>query len=120
VTAKKYQSSDLVKGRSFCFCGTEDIAITSLNEMITTTVMMPRTQTWPAASMPKKPRIMTSVHIVRVIKVCFFFSYSEAAVAGCSFDAAPFSSSFLGLPGSLEASVDELWRRASAPPLARC
>lgn len=27
----------------------------------------------------KKPAIMTKVHIVRVMKVCFFFSYSDNA-----------------------------------------
>jgi len=32
---------------------------------------------WPANIEPKKMAIMTKVHIVRVMKDCFFFSYSE-------------------------------------------
>lgn len=36
---------------------------------------------WPMAMARKKPPIMTSVHIARVTKVCFFFSYSDALVS---------------------------------------
>jgi hypothetical protein len=60
---------------------------------------------------------MIRVHTVRVIKLCFFFSYSD--VEGFFSSTFPFRTSFRGLPGSEEASVPELCRLASAP-LPRC
>lgn len=41
---------------------------------------------WPMNRAAKKPKIMTKVHSVLVMKFCFFFSYSAAfssAVGGC-------------------------------------
>jgi hypothetical protein len=65
------------------------------------------------------PPIMISVHIVRVMNDCFFFSYSEAS--GFFSSKLPFRISLLGLPGSDEASVEaELGLRASTPPLLLC
>ena len=50
------------------------MAMTSLN-VITWMIVIRRTiHMWPIAKARKKPPIMASVQIVRVMKVCFFFS----------------------------------------------
>ncbi len=72
--ARKYQFRDLVRGRFFALAGTEEIAMTSLKDIIWTAVTIAMMYIWPADMAAKKPAIMTNVHIVRVMKVCFFFS----------------------------------------------
>ncbi len=77
VVPRKYQFRDRVKGRFLARLGTFAIAMTSLNEMIWIAVTMPMRYMWPANMAIKNVAIMTKVHIVRVINVCFFFSYSD-------------------------------------------
>jgi len=115
VIAKKYQFKDFVRGRFFCFVGTWAMAITSLKDTIRTAVMTISTYMWPANMAVKKPDIMARVHIVRVINVAFFFSYSDCSAGFSIFSADPFlleSRSLVGLGGSDELSlaVEELWR----------
>ena len=78
---RKYQFSDLVKRRLRALLGTFAMAMTSLKEMTWTAVTAIIMKTWPAPRAQKKPPIMTRVHIVRVMKFAFFFSYS---LCGCS------------------------------------
>lgn len=81
VVAKKYQFRLLVNSSFFSRDGAFAIAITSLNVMICTAVTMAMMYRCPAAIDPKKSAIIASVHIVRVINVCFFFSYSESGAS---------------------------------------
>jgi len=79
---RKYQFSDLVKRRLRALLGTFAIAMTSLKDMTWTAVTMMMMKRWPAPRAQKKPAIMTRVHVVRVMKLAFFFSYS--VWGGCS------------------------------------
>jgi hypothetical protein len=92
------------------------MAMTSLKDIIRTAVMTISTYMCPANMAPKKPEIMARVHIVLVIKVAFFFSYSDCSLGFSVFSADPFlleSRSLVGLEGSDELSlaVEEFWRR---------
>ena len=70
----------------------------------------------PENMLMKKPANMTNVHTVLVMKVAFFFSYSDGST-GFSFGRM-FTLSLVGLVGS-DSPVEELGRRLSWP-FARC
>jgi hypothetical protein len=56
-----------------------------LKDTICTAVMITKIYTWPMNRAAKKPPIMTKVQNVRVMKLAFFFSYSDccsSAVGG--------------------------------------
>lgn len=94
------------------------MAMTSLKDIIRTAVITISTYMCPANMAPKKPEIMANVHIVLVIKVAFFFSYSDCSLGFSVFSADPFlleSRSLVGLGGSEELSlaVEEFCRRWS-------
>ena len=74
VLAKKYQFKDLVNLRFFARLGTFAMAMTSLKDTIWTAVTIIITYMWPENNVAKKIPIITSVQIVRVMKVAFFFS----------------------------------------------
>jgi hypothetical protein len=116
---RKYQFSDLVKRRLRALLGTFAIAMTSLNDMTCTAVTMIMMKRWPAPSAQKKPAIMTRVHTVRVMKLAFFFSYSDWGcccvswrgqhlnwyVEACQHTGGVTSSFLEGLPGSLNSDM---------------
>lgn len=77
MVARKYQFNDLVNRKFFSLLGILAIAMTSLNEMIWMPVIRAIIYICPENKATKKPAIITNVHIVRVMKVCFFFSYSD-------------------------------------------
>jgi hypothetical protein len=79
---RKYQFSDLVKRRLRALLGTLAIAMTSLKQMTWTAVMITMMYRWPAPRAKKKPPIMTRVHVVRTMKLAFFFSYSLCSGTG--------------------------------------
>lgn len=74
VVASQYQFKLLVDRSWRAREGTLAMAMTSLKDMIWMTVMMRMTYMWPMKRAAKKPPIMSSVHIVLVMKFCFFFS----------------------------------------------
>jgi len=53
------------------------MAMTSLKEMIWMAVAIMMMYMWPASMAAKKRAIMTRLHMALVMKVCFFFSYSD-------------------------------------------
>jgi hypothetical protein len=77
---KKYQFRDFVNLRLRERLGTFIMLTTSLKETTWRTVTTMITYKCPEKRARKKPAIMISVHIVRVIKVCFFFSKSDCGV----------------------------------------
>lgn len=77
---KKYQFKDFVNLRLRDRLGTFIMLTTSLKETTWRTVTTMITYRCPENRARKKPAIMIKVHIVRVIKVCFFFSKSDCGV----------------------------------------
>lgn len=77
VVPRKYQFNDLVNLKFLARLGTFAIAMTSLKETIWTAVTIPITYRCPENIAAKKTAIITNVQMVRVMKVCFFFSYSD-------------------------------------------
>jgi hypothetical protein len=77
---KKYQLRDFVNLRLLDRLGMFMMLITSLKEMICIAVITIMMYKWPAKRAAKKPPIIMNVHIVLVIKVCFFFSNSDCGV----------------------------------------
>lgn len=76
---RKYQLSDFVNRKLRALLGTSMMPITSLKEMICMAEMRIMMYIWPESRAATKPETMTKVHIVRVMKVCFFFSNSEGS-----------------------------------------
>lgn len=77
---KKYQFKDFVNLRLRDRLGTFIMLTTSLKETTWRTVTTMITYRCPENRARKKPAIMINVHIVLVIKVCFFFSKSDCGV----------------------------------------
>jgi hypothetical protein len=101
VVARKYQFKDLVRGRFFALAGTEEMAMTSLKDIIWMAVTIAMMYMCPANMAVKKNAIMTKVHIVRVMNVCFFFSYSDGAGFSSGIESPLLMEPFrVGLPGS--------------------
>lgn len=80
VVASQYQFSAFVNRNLRALLGTLAIAMTSLNDTIWIAVTMAMMYIWPMNIAPKNAPIMTNVHMDLVMKVCFFFSYSDGSV----------------------------------------
>ena len=77
MVPRKYQLSDLVNRKFFALLGTLAIAMTSLKDTIWIPVTMKMIYRCPENIAVKKPATIIRLHIVRVMKFCFFFSYSD-------------------------------------------
>lgn len=133
VVASQYQLSAFVKRNRLARLGTFAIAMTSLKDTICTAVTIAIMYMCPMNIAPKNVAIMTSVHIVRVMKVAFFFSYSDGTTGAykdksarlfispsigslTAFDPSPPAPGMAGDPGSEAPSLmsEKLLLRPSA------
>jgi len=82
---KKYQFKVFVKRKLRARLGTFAMAMTSLKDTICTAVTIMMMKMWPMKMAAKKMAIMIKVHIVRVMKVCLFFSDSDSSTTECAY-----------------------------------